>query len=93
MNLSFLLPSPVLTWALALSLEIWEVDVNPHRLRKTDSMDLGFFGHPICEHDFVKSRQVITAILLHLPNRSKTKRAMNDLSRSLELLFACMFGG
>lgn len=63
------LPSPVLTWALAVSLEIWEVDVNPHRLRKTDSKDLGFFGHPLCKYNFVKSRQIITAIPLHLPKK------------------------
>lgn len=40
---------------------------------QADSMDLGFFGHPLCKHDFVISRQAVTAILLNLPNRYKTK--------------------
>lgn len=86
--------SPLMpAWALALSLERWEVDLNPHRLRETDNPDLLFSGCTRCKHEFVIPRWAIAAIRCPLPDRFKAKRAIKDFSRGLELLmFACMLG-
>lgn len=66
--------SPLMpAWALALSLERWEIDVSPHRLGETDNLYFSFSGHKCCKHEFVIARWVIAAILCPLPDRFKAK--------------------